>query len=173
VEDFIERAPTTYMGSDSLDGAPVFHNENQGRARIVGLSGSAEVQLSNTWLVRTSFSWTHGRNTDLDVPLTRIPPLRGSFAARRDWERAWAEAAFQWAARQDRLSPDDQRDSRIPSGGTPGYFVAHLRGGYRITDGLVLRASLENVGDAAYQIHGSGIYMSGRNLVAGLEWELP
>lgn len=173
VEEFIERAPATFQGSDSLEGAPVFHNENQGRARIMGLSGSGEVQLDGAWQFRTSISWTHGMNTDLDVPLTRIPPLRGTLSARRSWESLWLETVFQWAARQNRLSPDDERDSRIPEGGTPEYFVAHVRGGYRITPDLALRLSLENVGDAAYKIHGSGIYMSGRNLIAGLEWGLP
>lgn len=173
VEDFIERAPATFQGSDSLEGAPVFHNENQGSARILGLSGDADILLHDVWHLRASISWTHGENTDLDVPLTRIPPLRGTISARRSWERYWLETVFHWAARQSRLSPDDLRDSRIPRGGTPGYFVAHLRGGYRIRGDLTLRLSLENVGDTAYKIHGSGIYMSGRNLVAGLEWGLP
>ena len=171
-EDFMERAPATFLGSDSLQGQPVFRNENLGNALITGVSGQAGVRRG-VWTARASAAWTYGENTDADAPLTRIPPIRGNLSLRRSWSGAWIEGAAEWAARQDRLSPDDLLDTRIPSDGTPAYLVGHLRAGVALNPDFKLRLVLENLADTAYKDHGSGIYGSGRNLIAGVEWTSP
>ena len=69
----------------------------------------------------------------------------------------------------DKLSTRDEGDtSRIPPGGTPDYFVLHVRGGWRIAENVSLNASLENLTDEDYRVHGSGQNMPGMNLILGL-----
>lgn len=62
-------------------------------------------------------------------------------------ERYWVEAVGLFARRQDRLSPGDIDDPRIPEGGTPGYAVFNLGGGVRIRNGLEATLWIENLGD--------------------------
>ena len=168
ISDLIERVPTTYLGSDSLDGERVFHQDNIGTGTILGLSAAMRFQLPLQWKLDASLAWTYGENDDLDVPLTRIPPLRGIVKFQRSFHRGSAEFVTAWADRQDRLSPEDLRDTRIPTGGTPGYVALHLRGQFVVDKGVTLRAGIENLLDQEYRIHGSGIDMSGRNLFLGL-----
>lgn len=170
IHDLMERSPTTFQGSDSLDGEPVFRNENVGTGQIAGLSLSGDVRPGAGFRLAAGAAWTYGERRDNGAPLTRIPPFRGTASVRRSMRRGWLELAGEWAARQDRLSPDDLRDSRIPAGGTPGYFVAHLRTAIHLGNDIDLRLVLENLGDREYRVHGSGIDMPGRNLTAGLTW---
>ncbi len=168
IEDVLERTPTTFNGADSLNGEPVFHQTNQGRADLAGASVSGSWRPAERWSARGSVSYTFSQNRETKDPLTRTPPLRGSLALRREIATGWAEAAVACAAKADRLSPDDLRDTRIPEGGTPGYAVLHLRGAWPVSPDLVLRAGLENVFDRNYRVHGSGIDMPGRNLTLGV-----
>jgi len=172
IDDLIERTPTSFVGSDSLDGAPVFHNENVGEGLITGLSGTTRLYWNTEWSLQIAGSWTYGKNEKYDTPLTRIPPLRGVLSIRRNLKRGWLEGSLQLTARQDRLSPDDLRDTRIPEGGTPGYTVLHLRSGFLLRSNLKLNAAIENIFDKTYRIHGSGIDMPGRNLLlaVNLHW---
>jgi outer membrane receptor protein involved in Fe transport len=59
---------------------------------------------------------------------------------------------------------------RIPPGGTPGYVIGTVRGGYDLGNGLSLTAALENFTDEAYRVHGSGINGPERNFIFGAEW---
>jgi hemoglobin/transferrin/lactoferrin receptor protein len=107
-------------------------------------------------------------------PLSRLPPLRTDLSLRFSPDvasRAWAEAVATLADGQDRLSSRDEADTdRIPPGGTPGYAVFTLRGGLHVTENLWISAAVENLLDADYRLHGSGVNEPGRNLVlsAGL-----
>ena len=75
-----------------------------------------------------------------------------------------------WAALQDRLSPQDLEDFRIPFGGTPGFVVADLWASYQLWKPFVLLSLvLENLGDAPYRYHGSSINGPGRSLNVMLE----
>jgi hemoglobin/transferrin/lactoferrin receptor protein len=95
-------------------------------------------------------------------------PLSGEVGLR--WEapskKFWAEAVTLLADQADRLSSGDVADNqRIPPGGTPGYAVCTLRGGWRVNAHATLTAAVENVGDAEYRVHGSGVNEPRRNLV--------
>ncbi len=79
----------------------------------------------------------------------------------------------QWRATiadsQDDLSTRDMADtSRIPPGGTPSYTVFSLRSGWQIRDDIHLTASLENITDEDYRIHGSGQNEPGRSFNVGV-----
>lgn len=68
------------------------------------------------------------------------------------------------ASGQDRLGFRDILDSRIQQGGTPGYVVHSVRGQLDLTERSKMDLGLENVFDALYRVHGSGIDSAGRHL---------
>jgi hemoglobin/transferrin/lactoferrin receptor protein len=104
-------------------------------------------------------------------PISRLMPAAGQIGIR--WESArgryWLEGCLSAADRQDKLSASDKLDTqRIPPGGTPGYAVFDLRGGWKIGPHVEISTTLENVANEDYRIHGSGLNEPGRNLVIGV-----
>ncbi|MDJ0835143.1 MAG: TonB-dependent receptor [Acidobacteriota bacterium] len=169
--DLIERVPGTWLGQDTFEGEPVFILDNVGEAQIDGVSVQYNRNIGKHSL-RTDATWTYGQQTDQGVPMRRIPPLRGNLGWTYDSGKWRLTGLFTWADRQDRLSPGDINDNRIPEGGTPGYGAVHLRGHYRFTDRVSLNLSAENLTDKLYKIHGSGIYEPGRRLILELDAKL-
>ena len=80
--------------------------------------------------------------------------------------RRWfAEAVVRWADNQDRLSPADESDKRIPDGGTPGYAVADIRAGAQLGASTWATLTVENITDASYRVHGSGVDGAGTGVI--------
>ena len=165
----MDRVRGSWQGSDTLEGEPVFLIDNVGKARVEGVSMGVSHQKGTWFRLNADVAWTFGQQTDQDVPMTRIPPLRGTVTTQFSYRQLQLTPVFSWADRQDRLSPGDLADSRIPEGGTPGYGVLSLRSRYRFSEALALNLTLENLGDRLYKTHGSGIYESGRRGVLELE----
>lgn len=154
-----------------------------GSAVVEGVEVAARVALPSDFIVQASLSATRGetdnaqqRPTDPTlpyeerVPLSRIPPVNGSGELRWDPRSGvYAGAGVRWALLQDRLAPSDLSDARIPQGGTPGFVVVDLIGGYRFKRELVFNVVLENLGDAAYRYHGSSVNGPGRGVIVNME----
>lgn len=151
-----------------------------GRSDIFGVEALARVRLPLGVDVRVGVAWAWGDQPnsatrpsdpavpyDARTPLSRIPPLNGTFEARWRHPRTglWAGTGIRWALEQDRLATSDRSDARIPLGGTPGYATVDLRVGWRWRDRVVVGAVLENVLDAAYRVHGSSVNGPGRSVV--------
>lgn len=82
----------------------------------------------------------------------------------------WVEGIVTITGEQDRLSPSDKTDTqRIPPGGTPGFTIFTIRGGWEISEHALLTAAIENVGDKDYRFHGSGSNEPGINAIVGLQ----
>jgi len=144
------------------------------------------LRLSHGLQARATAAWAQGEgpNPSLQssgvtsdertrVPLSRIPPLNGTFELRwRQRERRGWYAGFglRWAALQDRLALSDVSDERIPSGGTPGFVVADLRLGYRLGRRLTLGLVAENLTDGVYRYHGSAVNGPARGLQIRLQY---
>lgn len=79
--------------------------------------------------------------------------------------KAWFELYGLFARKQDRLSPEDRSDPRIPKGGTPGYGTVNFSAGYRLAGAHELVPTLENIADKKYKTHGSGVFAPGINLI--------
>jgi hemoglobin/transferrin/lactoferrin receptor protein len=72
-------------------------------------------------------------------------------------DQLWSELVCLAASRADRLNSSDRADTdRIPPGGTPGWTLVSLRGGWNFHEHASLTASLDNLLDDAYRVHGSG-----------------
>jgi hemoglobin/transferrin/lactoferrin receptor protein len=107
-----------------------------------------------------------------EQPLSKVPPSMIHVGARYEpaGSRAWVEGLVTAADEQDHLSQSDKGDpQRIPPGGTPGYTVYTLRGGYRVNSNLTLTASAENISGKDYRIHGSGQNEPGTNVILGMD----
>jgi len=167
-------------GTTAPTGESIVTKRNSGDGFILGAEASVFADLSENWLLWGTFSWMEGSlDTPLQAngptvtePVSRLMPRTLQVGLR--WEGAdrkfWAEFASTFAVLQDRLSSADQRDvQRIPPGGTPGYEVFHLRGGWRTSRNSSLTLALENLSNADYRIHGSGLNEPGRNLIVGLD----
>ena len=180
LDDQIVRVPT---GGTNASGEFEITKENIGDGHVFGVELAAERKLDEAWSLFGALTFLEGRRDTFPTSapvaeeeyLDRLMPFTGRLGARWDDpdERGWAEAAVRFADEADRLSTRDEGDtSRIPPGGTPGYAVLDLRGGWTLADGLRLDVGLENLFDEDYRIHGSGLNMPGRNLVVGLTWRL-
>jgi len=124
--------PTPTGDTDQESGFPIFLY-TQGTARLAGFEAVGEYHPT-TWLhLRTTGDYVHGQNTDLDVPLPFVPPLRLTYGARVEGADIgpvagpYLSVQGETNARQTRVAPDDTAP--------PGYSLAHLGGGFT-TDAL-------------------------------------
>ncbi|UCE17443.1 MAG: TonB-dependent receptor [Gemmatimonadota bacterium] len=171
LDDLIDREPSTYHGSPTLDGEQVWRKVNINEARIKGFEAHGEWFVVPSWSLFGHFTWTSGRDLSRDEPLRRIPPAFGFLGVQ--WSplqrRLWVECFSRFATRQDKLSADDEADVRIPIGGTPGWITHNIRAGFHVTDVVRASVGLENILDKAYREHGSGIDGPGRCFIVSSE----
>ncbi len=177
INDMINRTPTGRI----IDGDNEVTKENTGDGYIHGIEVSANRQIYTKFSVFGSLAWQDGEVEDyptservlVEEPISRLMPLSGNIGVRwNDFEKNyWIETFCTIADEQDDLSAADKEDtSRIPPGGTPGYTVATIRGGWDIRRNLTVSAAIENITDEAYRIHGSGQNEPGRNFILSLDW---
>lgn len=146
----------------------VRQRQNLRSAKIEGFEASARYLLDGGWHLRAAVATTRGTDRDTQKPLQRIPPLHGSAHLRYTAHpTTWFEVNSVFARKQDRLSPEDLTDPRIPAGGTPGYGILNFAVGYRPSTRHELNIALENVANKKYKTHGSGVFGPGTNLVLG------
>lgn len=142
-------------------------------AVILGAEAGATASLPAGVSLRATYAYARGEGSAPDgerVPLSRIPPMNGTFEARylAGHTGLYVAAVLRWALAQRRLAPSDLADARIPSGGTPGYAVCDLRAGFRYNPRVRFNLVLENLIDAAYRVHGSSINGPGRGVLLGI-----
>lgn len=163
-----------------VDGDREVVKRNGGDGFVHGVELAAGWRFAPGWTLEGTLAWMDGRldtypTSDpvlVTESLDRLMPLTGTIGLR--WEdpeaRWWAESRVVLAARADRLSTRDRADTeRIPPEGTPGYATLGIRGGWRVDERMSLTVALENMTDANYRVHGSGVNEPGINLVLGLE----
>jgi hemoglobin/transferrin/lactoferrin receptor protein len=170
--DKIEAAPT---GELTPDGRQIVRSANVNRVDLLGSEAMLRVVPSSRLVVAGSVTYVHGRETtaSITMPADRIPPLHGRLGvAARVWRSLWVEGFARGAARQSRLSDRDRTDSRIDPRGTPGWVTMNLRLWGALAPGISARLACENLLDARYREHGSGIDATGFNATAALELAL-
>ena len=172
IDGFIDRVPATFNGDTLLEGERVFQGENVGDARLWGIEAEA-IHRQGSVELRGTLLYTYGKQTLADgtvEPMAKIPPLSG-FAEARWWgsKRAWWIAyRLGWATFQDRLAARDLEDSRIPPGGTPGFTTHSLVASATFARDFSVSLGLENLTDALYRTHASGVDAPGRHVWVGI-----
>ena len=149
-------AAQTSDGRTEVNGIPVRMKQNMSEAYVEGIEFAAEQQLCTSVSAFGNLTYTYGQNSSDDVPLSKIPPLFGRVGVRY-LKGQWQATLFSDMARkQDRLSPMDKEDARIPKGGTPGYVTLNLQASYELPH-WELSAIFGNMLNKGYRMHGSGI----------------
>lgn len=166
--DLIDRADVEADMDGDGELETVAQRQNVGRARIQGASVGLNAKPIDWLDIRTTYAYTIGDKLAAGIkvePLRRMPPQHGSLSLRFLTPRKFfVMPEIVWAADQNRLAAGDISDKRIGPNGTDGYAVLHVRTGAELYEGGHLAFGLENVFDAAYKSHGSGVYFPGRNL---------
>lgn len=182
VNDFITSTPTGESFID-IDGTTVYYvtKRNSAKGEIYGIEIAIDQELGHGFSYFGNATWLHG---NLDVfldtsslipvrePMSRIQPLTVNLGVRWDSsdKQFWLSASGRASAKADRLSSRDMADSdRIPAGGTSGYILLGVRGGWRIKDSITLQLGLENLLNEAYRVHGSGTNEPGFGANLGLK----
>ena len=179
-------------GDPNTAGDETYLRANAGRVDLWGVELGAMRTLggmSSPWSVEALASWVRGRQYDdtvdagagearLDgVEARRVPPLTGRLAL--NWRRThapspapgWLDEAslsLGFALDQEQLHPDDVTDPRIDPDGTDGWSVWTIDVGGPLTRKVRWSASLVNLLDEEYRVHGSGIEGPGRSAVLSL-----
>ena len=175
----IVRSPIESGKSDVL--------KSNGDGLIQGVELELGYQWTPSWKSDLSFSWMdgeveqmldnnatgtvaiNGRNySPVKRATTRLMPVQVNFTTEYKPVRSnWSSAlSFLAVGKADDLSLKDATDiTRIPSKGTPGYFLANIYGNYDISDSSSISLALENIGDVDYRVHGSGLNGPGRNFI--------
>jgi hemoglobin/transferrin/lactoferrin receptor protein len=175
IRDMIIRTPT----GEVIDGDNEITKRNSGDGSAQGLELQARYRLSDDWAVFGNLTWMDGdvetypdsSTVLVKEPLDRLMPLQAYLGLH--WEPAgsdhWLAMLLSTAGNADKLSTRDVADTdRIPAGGTPGYAILSLRGGWHVSDDWRVSIAAENVLDKNYRVHGSGLNEPGRNLLVTL-----
>ncbi len=175
IKDLIVPSPTGRL----IDATPEVRKSNADDGWVRGVELEVSYRLDGDWTVTGAGSWMDGESDQIDAagrtvarPLSRLMPLTGTgtvtYAPPGERFRGWLSGRA--ATRQDDLSLKDESDtSRIPSGGTPRYAVLSIGGSFEIADNATVIVVIDNLWNAEYRIHGSGVTEPGRNVVLALD----
>ncbi|MBI2930815.1 MAG: TonB-dependent receptor [Planctomycetes bacterium] len=175
LRDFIQRVPA---GDFNGDGITDFTKDNFSDGRVTGfeLSGlyrvTEEVSLFADWAYVKGEAEALIGGATTEQPLSKINPSTAHLGVRYEPKGTgvWIEGLATLVRHQHHLSPTDATDTqRIPPGGTPGFGVLGVRGGYRVSERLLISAAVENLTDKDYRLHGSGQNEPGTNFIASID----
>lgn len=165
---------TSVLTGDVNDaGQEIVQSQNATRLILTGVESGVRYAPNDDWLLYASATYTRGDEEfeGDEYAADRIPPLFGKLGARWRFAPSWElEGWALYASRQDRLSPRDATDARINPDGTAGWATLNARVGWYPTEGLALRAGLDNLTDKRYREHGSGLDQPGRGVSMSLDW---
>jgi iron complex outermembrane receptor protein len=142
IADHITLEPTDLEKKLPMSPDVVYQYVN-GDAFYWGIEAAAGVLLARSWTLnlRTDYLW--GEDRTLDEPAFAVMPWRGSAGLRYDMPngRFHGDAILKLAGRQERVS--------ATRGETPtdGWVTGDLRFGWKVTDLVLLRFGIQNVGD--------------------------
>jgi len=152
---------------DSIEGYQVYQKKNTQRAHIQGIETAWDFKLNPTWTLSSSMTYTYGQNRTNDLPIRRIPPLFGRLAMGYTTKKLGLTLEWQATGKQNRLSPGDIDDNRIPEGGTPSWNVLNMTASYAMRH-VAIDISLLNLFNQDYRFHGSGVNGYGRSAFLSL-----
>ena len=179
IKDMIVRSPIESGKSDVL--------KSNGDGFIQGMELELGYQWTPSWKSELSSSWMdgeveqmldnsatgtvaiNGRNySPVNRATTRLMPVQANFTSRyKPVGSSWSSAlSFLAVSKANDLSLKDETDvTRIPSSGTPGFFLTNIYGKYEISESSSISVALENIADVDYRVHGSGLNGAGRNFI--------
>ncbi|WP_276503179.1 TonB-dependent receptor plug domain-containing protein [Terrimonas pollutisoli] len=150
------------MDGQVIGGYQVYQKENTESAFIKGIETELNWNAIKNINITGGIAYAYGQSLSRNEPLRRIPPFNGRLMSTYRNNKWFAAAELQSASSQKRLAQGDKDDNRIPAGGTPGWKVFNLFGGYKFSI-VQLNAGIQNIFNEDYRTHGSGINAVGRS----------
>ncbi|PCJ28590.1 MAG: TonB-dependent receptor [Flavobacteriales bacterium] len=179
LQDAIFRDFYTLNGSDSLvydgDLLRIQTNVNANKAIVYGTSFNLKAKLSKEFSIKSTFNYTIGRNTTLDVPLAHIPPFYGrtDLIIHSDPLTLAIYAKYQgWKWITDYSPFGDDNEGEATLNGTPAWQTFNIRAEMKLSKSFSIQAALENMLDVHYRSFSSGISGAGRNFIFTLRAEI-
>lgn len=166
LSDLITRIQT----GQEIGGYKVYKKENTEKGNIKGVEAYFEWMIDSRLVLNSFASLSHGQNLTRSEPLRRVPPLNGYVSLKYGLAKFYVKGEMAWADTQDRLAAGDRDDNRIPLGGTPGWKAFNVYSGYQFNS-IHLRLSAQNLLNADYRTHGSGINSIGRSLLISMNYD--
>ncbi|MEO1595564.1 MAG: TonB-dependent receptor [Pseudomonadota bacterium] len=167
------RITSVLTGDVTPSGRDIVRSENGERADIHGIEAGGRWALTRALTGRAVVNYTRGEQRELDNPTEpgdRIPPLSGRLGIEYAANAFTAEGWINVSRAQSRLSARDVRDPRIDPAGTAGWVSVDARVTWQDVAGWQLTAGVDNLLDARYRVHGSGLDAAGRNLYLTLRY---
>lgn len=177
IDDMIVRFPTGAMIGGNFEVTK--DNVGDGYINGIELDGQWKPQeeltlfANATWMMGEVDTFPDSTSGIRREYIDRMMPITVNVGARYDVPDAplWLYTTATFTDDTDYLSTRDQGDtSRIPPSGTPGYALVNIGAGWNATDNLTFTVTLENLLDADYRVHGSGVNGGGIGLVFGVNW---
>lgn len=150
-----------------IDGYPVYIKENVESASLSGVEVDVNGKINSSVAYVGNFTYTYGQNISKNEPLRRTPPAFGRIGLEYTSSNFLLRPEFQFAAAQKRLAAGDISDNRIDPNGTAAWQIINVHSSYT-WQSLTLNLTLQNLGNADYRLHGSGINGIGRSAVLGI-----
>ena len=145
-----------------VGGYNVYTKENSQQSYLKGLEASFDCRFFKSFDIKTGASYAYGQNLTRNEPMRRIPPFNGRILLNYRKLKWIAAMEYLFAGEQNRLAKGDKDDNRIPTGGTPGWNIINIFGGY-VTSQYSVRIGTQNIFNQDYRTHGSGINGVGRS----------
>lgn len=147
----------------------IYVKENVESAYVNGFEAELSYTITPHLSVSGMITYLFGQNITRNEPMRRIPPFNSYCNVDYSFKFIHVGVNFEQANAQTRLAQGDKDDNRIPKGGTPGYTLLHFYAGGTFKN-LTYRVLANNVTNADYRKHGSGINGMGRSLTLSLQY---
>ncbi len=176
IDDMIVRRPTGVIIGSSLE----VTKSNAGDGFVMGIELGGRYRFTDVVSAWGNFVYMRGDVEQFPTsapdsekePLSREQPATAIVGVRVEPKeiKLWVEGVVQMVNGAYRQNSSDNRDNqRIPAGGTPGYTIYGVRGGYHITEKITASCALENIGDKDFRVHGSGSNEPGTSVILALD----
>jgi hemoglobin/transferrin/lactoferrin receptor protein len=195
----IVRREFVLNGQDSLDydgeQLKILANVNTGDAVIYGSSAVISTQFNKLPNIDGAITYTHGWDTEEDMPLSHIPPIFGRLSLSKEIGKANGLKPIRvtvyshfngWKRLEQYGSPSVDNLSEATPDGTPSWATLNFIASYKLyirqkhlekpimTDdfanekALVFQLGIENILDQHYKSFSSGMSAPGRNIIVSL-----
>lgn len=182
VSDAVVVVPRSLAGRATNDaGEQYVVAANASSVTLWGVEGSVRARLAGRYLLSGTYLAMRGNQHNVagadgprETPADRVPPAQATLGVLADVSSSVGVELFaRGRLAQQRLNdPTNLTDNRIPEGGTPGYVTCHARVTWNAADSLHLWVAADNLFDALALEHGSGFYLPGRAVSAGVRGSL-
>ena len=148
---------------------------NAGHAKVYGLALNAQVNISESIMLRSSVNITEGKE-DNDIPLRHASPVFGAthLVYDRMGIKADLYAVYNGPKKFSRMAPSETSKPYLyatDSNGnpwSPGWYTINLKISYDFSKWGTVNGGIENILNYRYRPYSSGIVAPGRNVIIAL-----